>query len=188
MKYDLLRPHIQNGDLILWSGTAPHSRLIRWITKSKFSHVGIAVWWGPRLMVLDSYPFRGTRARPLAHDLKNAHWKASNVAWGNRPLAFALDELDRKYSFQNLWKTLLGLRLVRSEYHCAQFAAAVLQQAGFDPPTYPPTPESLAREVNPNGEILAIEGSEIRGQGSGPREARQIGAGQRPASKLTPSP
>jgi hypothetical protein len=157
MRYDQLRQHIQNGDLIFWSGTAPHSRLIRWVTKSKFSHVGIAVWWGPRLMVLDSYPFRGTRARPLAHDLKNAHWKPSGIEWSAKALAFALDELDRKYSFQNLWKTLLGLRLVKSEYHCAQYAAAVLNKAGINAKlTDPPTPESLAREVNPNAMIARI--------------------------------
>jgi hypothetical protein len=79
-------------------------------------------------MVLDSYPFKGTRARPLAHDLKNAHWK-----------------------------TWLGLRLVKSEYHCAQYAATILRKAGVGCLTDPPTPETLSREVAPGAAIVPIE-------------------------------
>jgi hypothetical protein len=156
MRYSDCKKHIKTGDIILWSGKMPHSRLIRWLTKSKWSHVGIAVWWGNRLMVLDSYPFFGTRARPLSHDLKNACWMSSGAAWNGGALAFALDELDHKYSFQNLWKTWLGLNLVKSEYHCAQYAAAVLAKAGVNIPM-PPTPESIARQLGRIAEPVALE-------------------------------
>lgn len=145
MRYPKARNCIKSGDIILWQGRGLAARLVQWATKSKWSHAGIAVWWGPRLMVLDAYPFKGTRARPLSHDLKGAYWAASHAVWNYEALGFALDELDRKYSFQNLWKTWLGLDLVKSEYQCAQYVAAVLLVAGVKL-SMPATPESIARD------------------------------------------
>ena len=156
MRYRSDRGQIKSGDIILWSGTGIAARIVRWFTKSKWSHVGIAVWWGPRLMVLDSFPFKGTRARPLSHDLKNAYLLPSGAQWHGEALAFALDELDKKYSFQNLWKTWLGLDLVKREYQCAQYVAMVLRFAGIKL-TMPATPESIARELGAFSEVGPIK-------------------------------
>jgi len=41
--YKDIRDDIQTGDIILFSGKGIFSRLIRWFTKSKYSHVGMAV-------------------------------------------------------------------------------------------------------------------------------------------------
>jgi hypothetical protein len=98
-------------------------------------------------MVLDAFPFKGTRARPLSHDVKGAHWLPSGAVWNQKALEFALDELDRSYSFQNLWKTLLGLNLVKRQYHCAQYVAEILKRAGVSI-TYPATPEIIAAELS----------------------------------------
>jgi hypothetical protein len=157
MRYSSVRGTIRSGDAILWSGTGLAARIVRRLTRSRWSHVGVAVWWGPRLMVLDSYPFRGTRARPLSHDLKGAHWLATGANWSMDAHGFALDELDRPYSLLNLWKTWLGLDLIGSEYHCAQYAAAVLAKAGLTL-TSPATPESIAHEAPlcPNGQPQSI--------------------------------
>ena len=155
MNYSTNKKLIKSGDVILWSGSGFSARVVRLFTRSRWSHVGIAVWWGDRLMVLDSYPFKGTRARLLSHDLKNAFWLPSGANWSRRAQGFALDELDKRYSFQNLWKTLWGLNLVKKEYHCAQYVAAVLSKAGILL-TAPATPESIATELN--AEIKALEG------------------------------
>jgi len=153
MRYQEAKRRIQSGDLILWQGRGLAARIVRWATKSRWSHVGIAVWWGPRLMVLDAYPFKGTRARPLSHDTKGAYWLASGAAWTKHAHAFALDELDKKYSFQNLWKTWLGLNLIKREYQCAQYAAAVLYRAGLEL-TIPATPESLVCDLPGHVQIV----------------------------------
>jgi hypothetical protein len=147
MRYPSARNGIKSGDVILWRGRGLAARIVQWITKSCWSHIGVAIWWGNRLMVLDAFPFKGTRARPLSHDVKGAYWLPSGADWNQKALAFALDELDRQYSFQNLWKTLLGLNLVKRQYHCAQYVAEVLDRAGVFL-TAPPTPESIAREVS----------------------------------------
>lgn len=38
--YATLRPQIQNGDIVLFSGPELFSRAIQWATKSPWSHVG----------------------------------------------------------------------------------------------------------------------------------------------------
>jgi len=48
------RTKIQTGDVILFSGTRVVSRLIRWGSKSRYSHCGIAAWWEDRLLVFEA--------------------------------------------------------------------------------------------------------------------------------------
>ena len=143
MKYSEARKTIGSGDVILWRGTSLAARIVRFFTKSPWSHVGIAVHWGGRLMVFDCYPFKGTRLRPLSIDLKDAYWVRADAVWGERPLSYALKHLGRGYSWQNLWKTWLGLNLVRREFQCAQYAAEILTRAGLSL-THPATPKSIA--------------------------------------------
>jgi len=147
------KSRIQSGDIILWHGRGLAARLVQWATNSYWSHAGVAIWWGPRLMVLDAYPFKGTRARPLSHDIEGAYWLPSSAVWTKDAHAFALDELDKKYSLQNLWKTWLGLNLVGREYQCAQYVAAVMKKAGVDF-TAPATPESISRELPPPVQLV----------------------------------
>ena len=54
--YEDLRPRLQNGDILLFSGTEKFSRLIQWATHSPWSHVGF-IFRLPqvdRLMILQS--------------------------------------------------------------------------------------------------------------------------------------
>src|SRR6185503_11171701 len=43
--YDLHRDSMQHGDVIAFSGKGRVSELIKWRTKSPFSHVGLVVRW-----------------------------------------------------------------------------------------------------------------------------------------------
>lgn len=136
---------MKSGDLVFWSGTGITSRIVRWFTKSRWSHVGVVVRWGPRIMIVDSLIGRGVRAVPLSNRLDRAYWVPTNVEWGQSAHAFALDQLERPYSLQNLWKTWRRLNLVASEYHCSQYAATVLSKTGLTIDTNH-SPESLYRE------------------------------------------
>jgi hypothetical protein len=104
-------------------------------------------------MFVDSFPTRGTRVGFLSHSLKDAYWLPTRAKWNTEAHAFAIDELDRPYSFLNLWKTWLGLDLIGREYHCAQYAAAILGRAGVVDLSYPATPESVAQESKPAPEF-----------------------------------
>ena len=51
LRYDSVRAAIQTGDILLFVGNGPISRLIRWGSDATYSHCGIAAWEGQRLML-----------------------------------------------------------------------------------------------------------------------------------------
>ena len=54
LPYAQKRDSIEDGDVLLFQGSGLFSRLIRWVTRSRYSHSGLAIWWNDRLMVLES--------------------------------------------------------------------------------------------------------------------------------------
>jgi hypothetical protein len=157
-EYKDVRNRIRSGDVILWEGNGIAALVVRWITKSRWSHVGIALWSGPRLLVLDSFPFKGTRIQPLSLCAENAYWMRNVGGLDAKAHGFAIDELGRKYSFQNLWKTWLGLNLVKSEYHCSQYVTTVLSKSSAAPVfRQPATPETVAQDLGTAAERVIPE-------------------------------
>src|SRR5215211_3406336 len=56
LDYPDVRNRIQDGDILLFRGKSWFSRLLRWGTRSPYSHSGILGWWNGRLMVLEAVP------------------------------------------------------------------------------------------------------------------------------------
>ena len=150
---------IRDGDLLLCSGTRIFSRLIRWATKSPWSHVAIAMRADPlgRVMVLESVERIGVRTLPF-------HTFAFGVA-GKKPYpgqivlvrhatltavahktvramaAFAVDQLGDPFSPRDVLK--IALRIIlgstnqkmpeamksQDEYICSEFVAICFEQA-----------------------------------------------------------
>lgn len=54
--YAAVRFQVRSGDLLLFQGTSRLSRFIRWVTDSKYSHCGIAMWWRPTAESLKRVP------------------------------------------------------------------------------------------------------------------------------------
>lgn len=66
--YDAVRGEVRDGDLLLCSANDTFSRLIRWATRSPWSHVAIAFRMDEidRVMVLECVEKLGVRAVPLS--------------------------------------------------------------------------------------------------------------------------
>ena len=66
--YASIRGQIRDGDLLLCSATDMGSRMIRWATQSRWSHVAIAFWMIEidRVLVLECVKRMGVRAVPLS--------------------------------------------------------------------------------------------------------------------------
>jgi len=66
--YAKARALVQNGDLLLCSATDPFSRLIRWSTRTPWSHIAIAyrITSLDRVMVLEAVEKIGVRTVPLS--------------------------------------------------------------------------------------------------------------------------
>jgi hypothetical protein len=69
LPYDVLRPQVRSGDILLCSGSAVFSKLIQHATNSVWSHCGflLHVEAIDRLLVLESVESIGVRAVPLSH-------------------------------------------------------------------------------------------------------------------------
>jgi hypothetical protein len=63
--YTDVRSQIETGDILLFQGSSPLSRLIRWGSGSVYSHAGIAAWWDDRLLVFQAAS-RGTEILPVS--------------------------------------------------------------------------------------------------------------------------
>src|SRR5688500_18814624 len=92
-RYEKLRSSIRTGDCILFSGKGRESNLIKRVTISKFSHVGMALWLTPvstdepRLFLIESTTLntvpdisgsyrRGVQMIPLAQRLEGYEGEA----------------------------------------------------------------------------------------------------------------
>ena len=75
--YENVRDHLQTGDVIFCSGSYFFSGLIRWFTKSVWSHCGIIYRDDNlgRIFVLESETLIGVRLAPLSKYLKDYHGK-----------------------------------------------------------------------------------------------------------------
>ena len=80
--YPDVRAQIQDGDVLLFQGTHWLSRLIRWGSKSPYSHAGVALWWGPRLMVVQAVG-KGVEAVPLSHAVDRYSGGTASVMWSS---------------------------------------------------------------------------------------------------------
>jgi cell wall-associated NlpC family hydrolase len=168
--YDQVRDRIRTGDLILFRGRGPLSRLIRKLSYCVYSHVGIAAWWGDHLVVFQSRIPVGVEVLPA----RRVVWKYDGQVdwWALKPepaarldrdglLSVAIAELGKPYSFWGLVRAgfrLLGGRLtgrrdpvaLPESYFCSQFVSACFRGGGVD----------LAPDVN---DECTSPGSIVRG-------------------------
>jgi hypothetical protein len=75
--YDDKRLLIQNGDVLLYEGEGFLSWCIKTLSRSKYSHSGIAVWWNDRLMVMEAIR-KGVVVTALSRNVSHYH---GNVEW-----------------------------------------------------------------------------------------------------------
>lgn len=148
--YQSSRTSVRSGDIVAFCGTGLGARIIRWWTGSPWTHVGIACWWKGRLMILESYPGKGTRAHPLSHDLP-CYIRPMGVVWTEQLHKEATELLDLPYSWLNDWKAAWGMRLVERRKQCAQYVRDILERAGVQGLPMSPTPGNLMTATNGNG-------------------------------------
>lgn len=154
LRYVDVRDSIQDGDIVLFKGKSLLSRLIRWFTRSEYTHAGIAVWWRDRLMLLEAVD-KGVWAVPLSWRLATyqgtAHLltpdehalRENNLTLDRaRLVASAQSELGKEYA------TWLLVRIARKivfrwkggadpwkppqRFVCSQYVSRVYRDANVD--------------------------------------------------------
>jgi hypothetical protein len=159
IKYSSVRDMIEDGDILLFAGTDSLSWIIRTVTRSNYSHAGIAAWWGTRLMVMEARRI-GVRASRLSHVVAGYHggvqlWKVTPPPGAELPVRlkvteFAQTELGRNYSVEKVigyWRRLYSKRLGSDsklslpqkaqkngspdDFFCSEYVSYAWRQAGL---------------------------------------------------------
>lgn len=153
VKYASCREAVKDGDVLLFVGKGIISRLIRWIS-GRYSHSGIAAWWGTRLMVLEAIA-TGVVAVPLSRcvqgypvvDLYTTDMELDR----DRVVDMAREELGKSYAYWGLFRYLkrFWLKLrggadpqgAPDKFVCSQYVSYAYRFGGID--LVPGQPDSL---------------------------------------------
>lgn len=119
--YSDVRGLVQDGDLLMCAAHDLGSRLIRWATRSHWSHVGIAFWIGEvqRVLVLECVEHIGVRAVPLSVFIRRTSGGIEpypgRIVLARHEGMAALDPLGRKQAFTKFAFGRLGSRFSNKE-------------------------------------------------------------------------
>jgi hypothetical protein len=150
--YNEFRSQFKDADILMFRGTDLTSKLIKWRTKSVYSHTGIVAWWNKRLMVLEAVG-KGVEARPISYALQ--HYNGSfdyyrpradlNITAERRTAmtVFAQEQLGKTYDTWQIvkffFRLLFNLKMTKkdgekppSKFFCSQYVSAVYKKGGFD--------------------------------------------------------
>lgn len=149
-RYEEYRPHMRNGDVLLFKGKGLLSEIIKWKTGSAYSHAGLVAWWGDRLMVLEAVG-AGVRATPISYNLKKYQGgidyfrcnKDIPDSVRDGMLNFAQTQLGKEYDIGRLVGFFIKLMrnqplqasetsTVPSTFFCSEYVAEVYEYAGCD--------------------------------------------------------
>lgn len=147
--------NVKSGDLLFFSGRRVFSRVIQLWTRSRWSHVGMAVRFDQDLYVLESLECVGVRLVPLSVWLQ---WPG-DIAIGktcleqhdrDRLVRIGLQHLGERYasprqflrSFSIVWSRLsrhwrLAADTSSSRWLCSEFVAYLLRSVGYLLPDEP---------------------------------------------------
>jgi uncharacterized protein YycO len=155
MKYHEVRREIKDGDILLYKGKGLFRSgfiptLVQWVTRSPYSHAGLAVWWNDRLMVIEAIG-NGIIVNPVSLSLERYH---ATVEWFSykgemtdekrrEMILYAQKQLGKSYAvllaFWFMIKMLFGGTIDRSDrfkeepsLYCSQFVAQVYRKVGLD--------------------------------------------------------
>ncbi len=134
----------------MYRGRTLSSRVIQWVTRSRYSHAGLAAWWNGRLMAMEAVG-KGVIVTPLSANVRGYHGR---VEWFTcveeipdadrlRMIEFAQQELGKEYA---RWKAIgLGLRILFQRDHrqrdelrrerqlfCSHYVAQIYNAIGKD--------------------------------------------------------
>lgn len=152
--YETIRSQLKTGDIYFCAGNYLFSKLIRYFTKSAFSHCGIIYHDSEldRTLFIESEASVGVRMGPFSKYIRDYNGTKKsykgivivvslqeNLSEEERKkmLGFALDELTRPYDnkeiFRILYRTVFGkLKRVKDKnYICSEYVYEAFRKAGI---------------------------------------------------------
>lgn len=135
MDYSDARKKIKSGDVLAWTHHGWDSwynfqiQMVRAVTQSEYSHVGIAYTLADRVFILESVG-SGIRMYPLSSEIP-FFWLPIPIEWTPEVEAVAMSKMGQKYSkidgFKSLWSKIKPGE--DDQWECAEYASFILQSA-----------------------------------------------------------
>lgn len=148
---------IKNGDLIAWQGTKFIDQVVRFFTRSTYSHVGMAFWKDDVLYVVEAVnPV--VAMNPLAGRTEFYH-VAMDVQWKPEYETLLMSRLGKEYSIWHDIQAMFVKPKQDGEWECAMLDTIDYNLMGI-PLTNLYTPDALvkaAAEYSPTGINLFTE-------------------------------
>lgn len=146
VSYDDIRPTLRTGDLFFCSGEGWLSGIIKRLTDSPWSHVGMVVQEGPRLMAIEALK-HGVTMNRFSHVLRHyegeiviARVDALTPAQTRGIVAEAIDRVGIKYNWlrclQIWWRIRVqgGPPADGRDLICSEFVERCYREAGYSFP------------------------------------------------------
>lgn len=144
LRYGDVRSGMKAGDVVLFRGSGPMSRAIRWLTRSPYSHAALVFRFEERVYCLEAVG-SGVRLALISEVLSRYHggidlFDVPRATEGQRraALGFAFQQLGRLYDRRGLWRFLIAIvtgrrRRVREDraWFCSELVAAAYRRQGL---------------------------------------------------------
>ena len=157
ISYELAKSEIKTGDIFFCSGRYLVSELIKKLSNSLFSHVGLLVHWNDHVLVVESVEDDGVRVVPLTHYLFNyenskgkykgkmyiaRHGVVDSPDFDKEKIKAMCDRainlLNRNYDREEIGRIIarIGLGIGRhkddEEYMCSEFVDECFKEMGIE--------------------------------------------------------
>ncbi len=136
MKYSEYKDKIKSGDLLVWGSTSSGqqtgllTKIIRLMTMSEYSHVGIAYVDTGRPLVFEAV-IPHVRLYPLRINEPFYHIPI-DVNWNDGSLNFLLSKVGQEYSVLDAIRGYFGKPNVDNKWQCVELADAFYKNSGMD--------------------------------------------------------
>lgn len=150
MKYKKAKKQIKNGDLIAFSGSSAFSSIVKFFTRSKFSHVGIAIFRGKNLFIFEALEGKGVQITRASNQTP-FYFISTNIKWTKKLDSYVYERVGYKYSYLGCVLGFFGIEPPKNKYYqCSELASDVLQISKVIKGEFN-TPASLVDELLRNG-------------------------------------
>jgi hypothetical protein len=146
--YAEIRDTLKSGDLAFYSShNGIGDKLIKWWTKSKYSHVGVIWVVAGRIFLLEASAFGGVRMVPLSLRLPDLV-VSMNLDWNDAAETQAMSNMMKPYSFIDAIRAGLGEKYKENGWICTEYAASIVAKCGYKFPITAELPEQFVRLLN----------------------------------------
>jgi hypothetical protein len=145
--YNDVRPKLKSGDVAFFCHNTLGDKLIKFGTRSQFSHVGTIYVLGDRLFLLEASYAGGVRMVPLSMRIPDYIFQVSiKNPWNHKAEKFAMAHIMEKYSLVEALRAWIGNKEGKG-WICTKYVADVADEQGYHFPNSHQVPQVFFEDL-----------------------------------------